>query len=316
MTRSPPRRRLTRWELVQTEPTAASSNSAGHKRPRPVERHLQAVWAVNLSKINRPGTYRLVLLHTPRPSRPGSGSGRPRPLYRKPLENTLSFYQNERDGPDFIHSTLRPRPAHLNDASAMTYRQPTVDENGNFKGSLAKYATGVRINATGGWFDAGDYLHFTETTSYTVGHAAPGHRVLPPADGRPRPSQTSPARRSSASTSCGACGTRRPRRSTYEVGTGEANSYYFADHDIWRLPQADDHYMGSNPHYHLHPAPAGVPRRASRARCSARTWPAGSPPTSRSATTSSGRPTRATRTAACARPRRCTRWPTRTGRAT
>ena len=33
------------------------------------------------------------------------------------------------------------------------------------------------------------------------------------------------------------------------MGTGEANSYYFADHDIWRLPQADDHYRGTNPHY-------------------------------------------------------------------
>ena len=41
----------------------------------------------------------------------------------------------------------------------------------------------------------------------------------------------------------------RSRTLYYEVGTGEANSYYFADHDIWRLPQADDHYRGTNPHY-------------------------------------------------------------------
>jgi endoglucanase len=41
----------------------------------------------------------------------------------------------------------------------------------------------------------------------------------------------------------------RSRTLYYQVGTGEANSYYFADHDIWRLPQADDHYQGTNPHY-------------------------------------------------------------------
>src|SRR5580700_8884751 len=87
-------------------------------------------------------------------------------LYARPLANALYFYENERDGPDFIHTPLRSAPGHLNDLSAMTYRSPPVDENGNFKGSLAKYATGTAINASGGWFDAGDYLHFVETTSY------------------------------------------------------------------------------------------------------------------------------------------------------
>ena len=47
----------------------------------------------------------------------------------------------------------------------------------------------------------------------------------------------------------------------YQVGTGEANNYYFGDHDIWRLPQADDHYQGHEPALRVHPAPAGVPRR-------------------------------------------------------
>ena len=41
----------------------------------------------------------------------------------------------------------------------------------------------------------------------------------------------------------------RTRTLYLQVGTGEANSTYFADHDIWRLPQADDHYKGTNPRY-------------------------------------------------------------------
>src|SRR6202041_3351641 len=47
----------------------------------------------------------------------------------------------------------------------------------------------------------------------------------------------------------------RTRTLYYQVGTGEANNYYTGDHDIWRLPQADDHYQGSNPHdvYIRHP---------------------------------------------------------------
>jgi endoglucanase len=46
----------------------------------------------------------------------------------------------------------------------------------------------------------------------------------------------------------------------YQVGVGEANNYYFGDHDIWRLPQADDTYMGTNPRYTYVRRPA---RRAS-----------------------------------------------------
>ena len=41
----------------------------------------------------------------------------------------------------------------------------------------------------------------------------------------------------------------RTRTLYYQVGTGEANNYYVGDHDIWRLPQADDHDQGSDPRY-------------------------------------------------------------------
>ena len=37
-------------------------------------------------------------------------------LYARPLANALYFYENERDGPDFIHTALRSAPGHLNDA--------------------------------------------------------------------------------------------------------------------------------------------------------------------------------------------------------
>ena len=106
----------------------------------------------------------------------------------------------------------------------------------------------------------------------------------------------------------------RTRTLYYQVGTGEANSYYFGDHDIWRLPQADDHYQGTNPHYLYirHPpvfragkpgAPIS-PNLAGRLAADFALCYQVLPRT----------PTRATRRAACARPRPCTRWPARTGR--
>src|SRR5207248_607621 len=34
----------------------------------------------------------------------------------------------------------------------------------------------------------------------------------------------------------------------YQVGIGEGNAKTTGDHDIWRLPQADDTYGGTDPH--------------------------------------------------------------------
>jgi endoglucanase len=211
------------------------------------------VWAARFTGIRAPGRYRLGILGDASASSPWFSIGPAAQLYARPLANALSFYENERDGPDFIRTPLRTAPGHLNDASAMTYRTPPVDGNGNFQGSLARYATGVRINATGGWFDAGDYLHFVETTSYTEAVLLQGVASFPRQMG---------SRSGTDFTGADFTGEvkfgldflrrmwhERSRTLYYQVGTGEANSYYFADHDIWRLPQADDHYQGTNPHY-------------------------------------------------------------------
>ncbi len=48
----------------------------------------------------------------------------------------------------------------------MTYLTPNMNNNGRFSGDLS--SLGLRIDASGGWWDAGDYLKFVETTSYTV----------------------------------------------------------------------------------------------------------------------------------------------------
>lgn len=247
MTKSKPAHAL-RWVVVRAGSCTVAASGLARLDLGGWSKRYGWVWGAGFSGVHAPGSYRVGIVNDPSAASPWFRVGPAAQLYATPLANALSFYQNERDGPDFIHSALRTAPGHRSDASAMTYRTPPVDENGGFKGSLAKYATGVRINATGGWWDAGDYLHFVETTSYTEAILEQGIASFPGQMG---------AGASADFTSEAKFGMdflqrmwhEKTKTLYYEVGTGEANNYYVGDHDIWRLPQADDHYQGTNPRY-------------------------------------------------------------------
>jgi endoglucanase len=246
MTRS--RRAGTHWELIRRSSCAVVARGTARTDLGSWSTKYPAVWAVDFSGVHRAGMYRLMLTGHLATASPWFRIGGPSSLYRRPLANALSFFQNERDGPDFIRSPLRTAPGHLNDARAMTFRAPPVDQNGNFKGSLRRFATGLAINATGGWFDAGDFLHFTETTSYAVAVMLQAVAAFPAQAGR-HGQVSFVAEAKFGVDFLRRMWNERGRTLYLQVGTGEANNYYVADHDIWRLPQADDHYKGTNPHY-------------------------------------------------------------------
>ena len=205
------------------------------------------VYAIDFSQVTAAGTYVISVTGPVAAVSPSfrieSGPG----LYSGALANSLSFYQNERDGPDFIASALRTAPGHLNDQSAMTYLTPNANSSGHFKGDLAPL--GVTVNADGGWWDAGDYLKFVQTTSYTADLLLLGVRDFPNQMGAG--SATSDF---TAEAKFGADWLLRmwddsSRTLYYQVGIGEGNSATAGDHDIWRLPQADDTYGGTDPLY-------------------------------------------------------------------
>jgi len=210
-------------------------------------RRFRYVYPIDFDDMQVPGTYTIsVAGHAPATS-PSFAISPAELLYRVPLANSLSFYENERDGPEFIPSALRTAPAHLNDEHAMTYLTPTVNEEGEFKGELE--SLGETIDAAGGWWDAGDYLKFVQTTSYAVDLQLIGVRDFPGqmGPGAPQSNFTEEAR-------FGAEWLLRMWNDTtrtlyYQVGVGEGNATTIGDHDIWRLPQEDDTYGGENPLY-------------------------------------------------------------------
>jgi endoglucanase len=107
----------------------------------------------------------------------------PETLYSGLLLNTLFFYQTERDGKNFVPNSLRSEPGHLKDANAKVYDTPPLDDNdfiNNVPPAPPLLAAGLpNIDAAGGWWDAGDYIKYVETTSYTVALMEIGVRDFP-----------------------------------------------------------------------------------------------------------------------------------------
>jgi endoglucanase len=107
----------------------------------------------------------------------------PDALYPGLLLNTLFFYETERDGKSYIPNALRTAPGHLKDRNASVYDTPPLDVN-DFINNVPpapplKPANLPSIDASGGWWDAGDYMKYVETASYTVALMEVGIRDFP-----------------------------------------------------------------------------------------------------------------------------------------
>jgi endoglucanase len=204
------------------------------------------VYAMDFDALSGAGTYIITVgLQSSVISSPAFAVDTASNIFSTPLANALSFYQNERDGQDFIPSALRTAPGHLSDVTATAYKTPKMNGNGIFSGSLKP--TGAVIDASGGWWDAGDYLKFVQTHSYAVALLLTGVRDFP--------EQMGPGSASSDFTAESEFGLNWLLRMWddtnailyYQVGVGEANSRFVGDHDIWRLPQVDDDMGGTDP---------------------------------------------------------------------
>jgi len=205
------------------------------------------VYALDFDSLAAAGTYTIQVTGPIAATSPSFRVDTGAILYSQALANSLSFYQNEADGANYIPSALRTAPGHLNDETAMTYLTPNANSSGRFSGDLT--SLGATIDASGGWWDAGDYLKFVQTTSYTVDLLLAGVRDFP--------SQMGAGSATSNFTAEAKFGTDFLLRmwddpsSTlyYQVGIGTGNSGITGDHDIWRLPQDDDTFGGTDPRY-------------------------------------------------------------------
>jgi endoglucanase len=196
-----------------------------------------AVHLIDFTALKAAGTYHITVSGGATATSPTFQIGAGNTVFTPLVADVVSFFQAQRDGPDVIAGPLHRRPSHLNDASADVYANPTFTDadSDTITGNLTR--TGGPVNAAGGWFDAGDYLKFTHTTAYAdmmlevarrqLGDAAPAGLA---AEGRHGLDWLS--RMWDASTGV----------LYLQVGIGSGNTAgsFVGDHDVWRLPQADD----------------------------------------------------------------------------
>jgi endoglucanase len=199
------------------------------------------VYALDFDSVSTTGTYTISVIGPVATTSPSFKIDTAANLYATPLANTLSFYENERDGPNYIPSPLRTAPGHLNDQNAKVYLTPTFNKKDN-AGTLTP--TGKVIDASGGWWDAGDYMKFVETHSYTVAMMLVGIRDFPNQMGG-----GSTASNFTNEAKFGLDWLQKMWDDTsktlyYQVAVASGGHAYAGDHDIWRLPQVDDTYQG------------------------------------------------------------------------
>jgi endoglucanase len=223
--------------------TASIGKNAGSWNPaNPV------VYELDFSAVKTPGTYS-IRVEGPVPAvSPSFKIGTGKELFTPLLRNALFFFQAQRDGADVSSSVLNRQPSHLSDKQAFVYQVPTFGKEG-MQGGLEKI--GGPLDVSGGWFDAGDYLKFVETASYVT--------AILLQTARDDPAQSGP--RGADIAAEGRFGLdwllkmwNDDTKTLYaQVGLGDGNDIVTGDHDIWRLPEADDRLevKPGDPDYHL-----------------------------------------------------------------
>jgi len=198
------------------------------------------VYTLDFDSVTTPGTYTISVIGAISANSPSFAVDTGANLYTTPLANTLYFYENERDGANFIATPLRTAAGHLNDTHAKVYFTPTFNKKDN-AGTLTP--TGVVIDASGGWWDAGDYMKFVETHSYVVALMLIGVRDFPSQMGAGSSTSNFTAEAKFGLDWLQRMWDDNSKTFYYQVAVASGGHAYVGDHDIWRLPQVDDTYQ-------------------------------------------------------------------------
>jgi hypothetical protein len=193
----------------------------------------RAVHPIDVSALRRPGSYRIVVGGLA-PS-PWFRVATRRALFRRLVDDTVHFFQVQRDGAN-VPARLDRRPSHLTDRRATVYARPVFEGDGGDVPAAPLRPVGGPVDVEGGWFDAGDFVKFTHATAYSTAELLLVRRDLDRGD----PALAAETRHGLRW--LGKVWDERHRVLYAQVGlgTGSERFGFVGDHDVWRLPEADD----------------------------------------------------------------------------
>jgi len=179
--------------IAETGATFKVVNSKGKTKFSGAIGALNGTWAYTASytykvyvldfKVPGGDTYTLSVAGPAAATSPKFAVNEPSVLYPGLLLNTLFFYETSRDGPNYIQNALRSAPGHVNDTTATLYDTPLLDDDANIdiappNGPLVSAGLPT-IDASGGWWDAGDYMKYVADISYVTELMEIGVRDFP-----------------------------------------------------------------------------------------------------------------------------------------
>ncbi|MFS8103183.1 glycoside hydrolase family 9 protein [Lentzea alba] len=212
-----------RGRTVLTGKTGASTGSWSDKFP--------SVHPIDFSRVKTPGTYRIKVGSTVSTSFKIDTLSR---LFQPVANNTVEFFQAQRDGANVIPGRLNRKPAHLTDREALVYEEPVFKGEGGDEIAAPLKPTGAKVDLEGGWFDAGDFVKFTHASSYSTASMLLAlrnkHNAALYEEAKFGLKWLDKAWDEKTGTLYAQVG----------IGTGSEEFGFVGDHDVWRLPEADD----------------------------------------------------------------------------
>ncbi|MEV0680334.1 glycoside hydrolase family 9 protein [Actinosynnema sp. NPDC050436] len=188
-----------------------------------------AVQPIDFSGLTKAGTYRVKAGGATSPSFKVADG-----LFDPVADNTVEFFQAQRDGADVIPGRLDRKAAHLTDRKATVYETPVFRGDGGDELASPLKATNQTVDVEGGWFDAGDFVKFTHASAYATASLLFAQRD------RETPALAAESKFGLRWLDKVWDADAKVLYAQVGIGTGSEEHGFVGDHDVWRLPEADD----------------------------------------------------------------------------